>query len=373
MTWLADAAGHWFGLCRKVPVLHSAPAIFMSETGTAISSPPDGSPPPSGRGSIRHGIRIATGSLGALLRERSLLWFVILSSLVMLILPLAGWWRITQTGSVLPFLLSVPVSGKVLVNTFMVFDITILLLEIVCLTGFTTILSGLILHRNNVWKTPVRISDSFTGINGHANSLLALSFALALLATLTFEMISQTRLFGGIAHTISMALFHLPYAYYFPNELSGALYFAFTLMAINTVALLIALPVIPGIVLGNKGLFPALSGAGALMKRSWLEVLGCAVVFGLTLLGVATIALLIGQSPLLLSHDYDFFLQVSRGQVLMTVVCYVFVILCWAVMAAGLTAAGVAVADIYHPGSGTELPKQKVGVGIPASGTNGNP
>lgn len=348
MTRDADTYGQGLGLCRKAPVLRTAPAVLMSETGTAISSQPGGSPAPSGRGgSIRHGIRIATGSIGALFRERSLVWFIILSSLVMLILPLARWWRISLTGPDLPFLFTVPVSGKVLVNTFMVFDINLLLLEMVCLSCFTLVLAGLILHRNNPGKIPAPVRESFFGINGHTGPLLGLAMLLAVVAWLAYEVVSQTRFFGGIAHTLSMALFHLPYAYYFSNELSGALYFAFELMVINLVVLLIALQLIPGIVLGNQGLFPALAGARSLLKRSWREGLGCAMVFGLIFLGIATIALLIGQSPLLLGHDYDFFLQVSRGQVLMTAVCYGFVVACWAVLAAGLTAAGIAVADLY--------------------------
>jgi hypothetical protein len=265
----------------------------------------------------------------------------------MLILPLARWWRISLTGPDHPFVFTVPVSGKVLVNTFMVFDINLLLLEMVCLSCFTLVLAGLILHRNNPKKITAPVRESFFRINGHTGSLLGLALLLSVIAWLAYEVVSQTRFFGGIAHAISMALFHLPYAYYFSNELSGALYFAFELMVINLVVLFIALQVIPGIVLGNQGLFPAFAGAGSLLKRSWREVLGCAMVFGLIFLGVAAIALLIGQSPLLLSHDYDFFLQVSRGQVLMSVVCYGFMVACWTVMAAWLTAAGIAVADLY--------------------------
>lgn len=370
MTTRTDTAGQGLGLCRKSPVLRTAPAVLMSETGTAISSQPGRSPAPAGRGgSIRHGIRIGTGSIMALFRERSLVWFVILSSLVMLILPLVRWWRISLTGPDPPFLFTVLVSGKVLVNTFMVFDINLLLLEMVCLSCFTLVLAGLILHRNNPGKNPAPVRESFFRINGHTGSLLGLAMILAVVAWLAYEVISQTRLFGGIAHSISMAIFHLPYAYYFSNELSGALYFAFELMVINLFVLLIALHIIPGIVLGNQRLLPALAGSGSLLKRSWREVLGCGMVFGLIFLGVAAIALMIGQSPLLLGHDYDFFLQVSRGQVLMTAVCYGFVVACWAVMAAGLTAAGIAVADLYAE----QGPESKSAVSLPVGPGNPEP
>jgi len=66
---------------------------------------------------------------------------------------------------------------------------------------------------------------------------------------------------------------------------------------------------------------------------------------------VAAIALVIGQSPLLLNHDYDFFLQISRGQVLMTAACYGFVAACGALLAVGSTIMGIAITDLYACGA----------------------
>ncbi|PKG31549.1 MAG: hypothetical protein CW742_12835 [Methanoregula sp.] len=271
-----------------------------------------------------------------------------LAWLVMLSLFLTRWWNVTRAGHN-AFLISVavPPETNLLVNAFMIFDISILLLEVVCLTGLTLVLAGLVLHRSRWMKELDSVRDSFTGINGHTGSLLGLALLLSVIAWLAYELVSQTRLFGGIAHTISMALFHLPYAYYFPDELSGALYFAFPQMAINAVVLIAALSVIPGIVLEKKRLLPALAGTLSLV-RMWREILGCAIVFGLLVLTAAAVALIIGQSPLLLGNEYGFFLQVVRGQVLVTGICYGFVIVSWTGIAAWLRAAGIAVADILH-------------------------
>ena len=90
------------------------------------------------------------------------------------------------------------------------------------------------------------------------------------------------------------------------------------MMVANTVLLLLALYVVPVIVLENKGLFMALAGSVRLMKNTWNEMLGCTLIFGAIILMVAAGGLLIGQSPALLNNDYDFFLQMSRGQILMT-------------------------------------------------------
>ena len=79
-------------------------------------------------------------------------------------------------------------------------------------------------------------------------------------------------------------------------------------------------------------------------------MLGCILVFGLIVLGVFAVGLLIGQSPALLNHDYDFFISRSRGYLPMMLVCYGFIVACWALMAAGFSAAGVAIANLYWIG-----------------------
>ena len=102
--------------------------------------------------------------------------------------------------------------------------------------------------------------------------------------------------------------------------------------------------------LESKRLLPALAGSVTLMTKTWREMLGCILVFGTIILGVLGIALVIGQSPLLLSHDYDFFLQFYRGKVLMTVACYGFLLACGVLMAIGSTVIGIAIAELYRIG-----------------------
>jgi len=156
--------------------------------------------------------------------------------------------------------------------------------------------------------------------------------------------------------TIDIAIFYLPYAYYIPDPLSAAIFISVQIMFVNIILFLIALYIVPVIVLEKKGLIPALAGSLRLMKKTWRELLGCALVFGAIVIGIATVELMIGQSPLLLNHDYDFFLQVSRGQVLMTGICYGFILTCWAMMASGFTAAGIAITDLYAYGKAGKLP-----------------
>ncbi len=360
MTRVSDVVGNWLGLCRKPPVVRALPVILDIEPDAGHPAQPDGSGSPGSSGRIRRGITIGTGSLKAIIHDRQLLWFTFFSGLVMLFLITAEGWMITHYDYSSRFSIGIPFG-----EAYWVLDMRLFLLEMVCLSFFTLVLAGLVLHRNgNKGIKPASIHESFTGINGHAGSLLALSLGLAVIATIVYMITSQSQFVGRIVHAITITLFWLPYAYYVPNELFSTLYFAAEIMFINAILLLVALYVVPGIVLEKKGLVPALAGAATSINKTWREMLGCLLVLGAIFLGVAAIALLIGQSPLLLNRDYDFFL--SRGQLLMTVVCYGFILACWMLIAVGSTAAGVAIADLYTYGKTGRVPEAAAGDAITA-------
>ena len=186
-------------------------------------------------------------------------------------------------------------------------------------------------------------------------SLVALSMGMALVATVAFDLMFNSLVFAGIIRSI-MELFWLPYAYYEPqNWTLGAIYysayfFSLEIMVINVLLFLAALYLVPAIVLEKKGLIPAFAGSATFLKRTWREMLGCLLVFAFIAIGVFAVGVLIGQSPALLNHDYDFFISRSRGYLPMMMVCYGFIVACWVLMAAGFTAAGVALADLYQVG-----------------------
>jgi hypothetical protein len=218
------------------------------------------------------------------------------------------------------------------------------------------VLAGLILYRTGSrGRTMVTVREGLSVIRPSFGSLAALSVGMAFLATVAYDLIFNSLFFAGIIRSI-MELFWLPYAYYEPqNWTFAALYFsayfyAIEMMIINFLLIMAALYLVPAIVLDKKGLIPALLGSVTLLRRTWCEVLGCLIVFGLIALGILAAGVLIGQSPALLNHDYDFFISRSRGYMPMMVVCYGFIVACWILMAAGFTAAGVAIADIYRVG-----------------------
>lgn len=341
----------WLGLCRKPPVFRTAPALIVFEPETAHPVQPGRSSPAGSSGQVRHGIGIATGSIRALFREKRLLWFSLFTGLAILFLFVAEGWSLTHSNGIpLPYSIWIPIGN----SSLALFNLQLFLIEAISLSCFTCVLAGLVLYWNCA-KKPVVIRDAFDRVNTHAGALAALSITMAVLATVVFEIISQSQFIGRIIFTLDMTLFNLPYAYYVPNGITAMYHFSFMIMAINSVLFLLALYVVPGIVLEKKRLLPALAGSVSLMKKTWRELLGCILVLGAIILGVGAAGLLIGQSPLLLNHDYDFFLQMSRGQVLMTAACYGFLFSCFLLMAAGYTAAGVAISDLYHVGKSDGL------------------
>lgn len=344
---IAEIFRQYLGWCPNTPAMRIAPAALAVPQVALNPAHPDGGGGDGGPGRIRRGIGIATGSIRTMVRDKRLFWFSFLAGIAILFLLVAEGWNVTHHDYTLPSLIWIPFGDSALI----VFDLRLFLIEGICLSCFTLLLAGMVIYRNRACAGKhIRIRDAFAGINAHAGSLAALSFVMALVATALFEMSAQSQFTGKIEFAISMAMFYLPYAYYVPNEVFSALFFSFRIMVVNILLFLLALYVIPVIVLENRGFPASLAGSVILMRKTWRELLGCILVFGAIIAVVAAIALLIGQSPLLLNHDYDFFLQMSRGQVLMTIVCYGFLFACGVLMAVGSTVMGIAITELYASG-----------------------
>jgi hypothetical protein len=354
----------YLGWCPNAPVIRTAPAVLMVPPENIHPAQPGGGGSSGSPGRIRSGVRIAAGSLKAMFKDRKLLRFTFLSGLVMLFLILAEGWEVTHY-NYLPFFTSIPIGNLWITldaryfvidigsgNFFLSLDLLVFVIEMLCLFCFSILLAGLALYRaENRAQQPVTIPGIFDAVRTHATTLASLSVTMALFGSILNAIVFQTQFFGKIVFTIEMAVFNLPYTYYLQGEpIYMALYHSYEIMFINIILFLVALYVVPVIVLEKKGLVPALAGSVSLMRKTWRELLGCAVIYGTIVLGVAAVALVIGQSPYLLNHDFDFFINMSRGQPLMMTVCFLFLTGCWVMMAAGLTAGGIAITDLYACG-----------------------
>jgi len=357
MTLTSTLANCWLGLCRKAPVLNIAAAVVLGDPGETSSIQPDAGGAAGRQGRIRTGIGIATGSIRALFSEKRLLGFSFLSGLVLLFLVLAEQWNLSHIDS--SYAVSNLITLQIGDSYLIAFDLRLFLIEAVCLSGFTLLLAALVRYRSaRNSGIPISVHRAFHEAGRHAGMLAAFSITMALLATVLVMIAPQNSVTGVFVSAISMAFFWLPYAYYFaPNGILAALFFSVQIVVANAILFLLALYVVPSIVLEDKGLISAIAGSFRLMKKTWRELLGCALVFGAIVLAVACIGLIIGQSPALLNNDYDFFLQVSRGQLLMMAACYGFLLACGVLMALGSTVLGIAVTDLYAWGRADSTPK----------------
>jgi len=349
ITRISEVIHEWMGWCPHAPVIRTAPAVLVVKPENIHPVQPDDGGSAARSGRIRQGVTIAAGSLKAIFRDRRLFWFTVMAGLVMCFLIAVEEWTVAHIQSSPPFLIVLPMSNTVLPYPFL--DTRLFLIEMICLSCFTILLACLIFFRTGNREQESRtIWEAFAGVSAHAGPLGTLSIIMALFGILLIEIISQSQFFGKIISTVGMAVFNLPYAYYLPNSLSSSIYISAKIMFVNIILSLVALYVVPVIVLEKKGLVSALAGSLGLMKKTWCELLGCGLVYGAIVLGVFAVALVIGQSPLLLNHDFDFFINMSRGLPLMMTVCFLFLTACWIMMAAGFTAAGIAITDLYGCG-----------------------
>jgi len=347
----------YLGWCPNAPAIRTAPAVLIVPPENIHPAQPGDGGSAGSPGRIRHGVSIAVGSLKAMFRDRRLIVFSALAGLVMLFLLGVEEWAVAHIQSSPPFLIALPFGTFFLPHPYL--NTRLFLIEVICLSCFTLLLAGLILYRaGNRADKPLTIREVSAKVRTHAGPLAVLSLSMAFFGIFLYQVISQSQFFGKIVMTISMAVFYLPYAYYLPDSLSAGIFISVQILFINILLFLVALYVVPVIVLEKKGLVPAFAGSVTLMRRTWREVLGCAVIYGAIVLGVAAIALVIGQSPYLLNHDFDFFINMSRGQPLMMAVCFLFLAGCWVMMAAGFTAWGIAITDLYSCGKNEIINKE---------------
>jgi hypothetical protein len=338
MTRVSEIAEHWFGLCRKPPAFRTAPALLTAQQEIILANRPDS----SGSGRIRLGASIAAESLKTIVRNRNLVVFTLLSGLAMFFIILAKVWDVQHFDETLPGLITIPFN-----NSLIVFDPGLFLVEVICLSCFAILLAGLVLQRNeNEGKKTVTFREGFAGARTYIAPLAILSLAIALIATIAFGIISEIDFLGDIVMSTQMSIIWIPNAY-IPYGDVMAFFYSFLLLDINTVLFLFTLCLVPGIVLKKTGPVPAPAGLISLIRRTWYEILGCILVYGTLILGVAAAALVVGQLPQMLYQGYSYHATVLTHP-LMAVVYYGFILACSIFMAAGFTAAGIACAKLYR-------------------------
>ena len=344
MILISAIAEWWLGLCPKTPAFHTAPAVLIASPETMQPSRPDGGEPSGRSGRVRQGISIATGSLKTMVRERQMLWFSLISGLLMFFLFALMYWT---RGHVYydPFLIRIPLGDFILW-----FDPRLIPILAFCLFGFTFLMAGLIQYRNLIRTDhPITIREGLCGARSHAGPLAALSIAMALAGTILIAVISSDNLAD-----ISMQVtdFFMPYIWFLPDGLGLSITFWLmsVILCITIILFLAVLYVVPVIVLENKGLVSALAGSITLIRKTRREILGCILVYGALVLLAGAISQVMIQ--LLLHYNYDPVFWYSHNLIPIAALVYEIVLFCFAVLIAVCSmAVGVAIGDLYRVGN----------------------
>ncbi|MFA5237880.1 MAG: hypothetical protein WC362_08520 [Methanoregula sp.] len=343
MNLISIIADRWLGLCPKAPTLRTAPAVLLVLPETVRADRPDGSGPADRPGRVRQGVSIAAGSLRTMVRDRHMLWFSLLSGLLMIFLFALIY---GTRGNIYydPFLI------RILLGDFILwFDPRLIPILAFCLFCFTFLMAGLILYRNaNSTDHPHTIWEGFAGARAHAGSLAALSIALALAGTILIAVVTSDNL-TGISFQVMGAF--LPYPWFLSGGpgLTITFWLFGSILFVTIILILALLYVVPVIVLENKGLVPALAGSVTLIRKTWHEMLGGLLVYGALVLLVGIISLVLCQSLSLYNYDPGFWN--SQGLMPIMTLCSEIILFCFTIlMAVCSTAAGVAIADLYRVG-----------------------
>lgn len=330
----------WRCWCPNTATVRTAPLVLRRPPVTVYHQEPDGGAGGSGRRIVR-GIGLAVGSIKILIRKKWLLWFSFLTGLVVLFMIAAELYLITHLDLFALFSVGIP-----FMNLFLVFDIRFFFVQAISLFGIYFLLAGLVLSLSQTCAgQPATLREGLSKARIYASSLATWSVIMAVLGTFLYAFFIQDKFFGSLRMTVDMSAFFIPYVYYIPDSIGAALYFVFYAMLINVFLFILTLFVVPGVVLGNKSLPRAVAGSIPLFRKTWGEIIGSSLFFGLIALGIFLISVIICLSPVFVNHDYDFFL--SRGRLLMTAICFLYIIGGWIMAIIGSTAVGISLAGLY--------------------------
>ncbi len=297
MTRIAEIVEDWFGLCRKPPVVRAMQADFVHLPENAYEGLPDGGS--GGSGAIRRGIGAAFSGMRTLNRNRHLLWFGLLTGLVL----------VGNTICQAAFRYSSRIMQPDIIVRY-VLEFFIAFATLFCLVF---LLAGLFLSIPSKKDGPVSFFEGLAGAKKFEKPLFmwscVLALAVMLLSTIWFYSfyglppeLRFLNIFGPFqffASTINQFPFNWTLDWNMFTEIPGYggrslllwIYpsgFMETLQfSAITLFLFVLTPfVVPLIVLEQKTLREAVAGSFALMKKIGAEAVTCAAFLGIVVFGV---------------------------------------------------------------------------------------
>jgi hypothetical protein len=312
MTRVSEIVEHWFGLCRKPPVVRASQADIVNLPEPAHEGSPDGGA--GGPGTIHRGIGAALSGTKTLAQNRQLLWFTLLAGLV-----LAG--NTIGQGALFSI-------GHIMQPDIIASYILDFLLEFATLFCLVFLLAGLALSIPSKKEGSASFFVELAGAKKYSKAIFVWSVVLALAGMLIYRLYINFTLVWfphelGFLYTFGPFSFLTSILGEFPfnltmdpnifTEVPGyggrslllwiyplGFMWALIYSAINLLLFILTPFVVPLIVLEQKTLREAVVGSFAMMKKTLIEVAACAVFLGVLVSGVFLTYLLVQAA-----HGYN--------------------------------------------------------------------
>ena len=306
MIRVSDVVRGWLGWCPNAPPMRTAPTVLMTDIATVHPLEEGGGA--GGAGRIDRGITFAMESTKTLIRNKQLLWFSVLAGLVML-------FTVAETFGLYVFGTD-PYSANPYPAAFAYPVFLLLVFGILAISIFLMyyLLAGLVLSVSpSLSGKTVSLREGLAGAKTHVRALLVWSAFTALLGTAAYSIL--TGFFGVNSFLMYDALNQFPFGFIFLPELwsigpiGGTYHILSTISFVVTIAtiaislFILTLFVVPVLVLENKRLPDAVAESIALVKRSWVELITCFVIFGVVLLMFSLASMLFGVVYGIISPD----------------------------------------------------------------------
>ena len=358
MNRVSEIAEHWFGLCRKPPLVHASQADIVNLPEPAHEGRPDGSG--GGLGSIRRGLGAARSGMNTLINNRQLLWFTFLAGLVLVGTTIAQGALSYITWAMQPFI------GETewVVLTFII--------EFATLFFLVFLLTGLVLSISSKKEGHVSFFEGLTGAKKYIKAIFVWSVVLALAGMMLFciyfysnDWLPRNHLFpqilGTLFGTLLNPLMEFPFnpmltqstffdpsrvggipltSWIYPSGIMQTLIFS----EINLLLFILTPFVVPFIVVEQKTLRDAVVGSFTLMKKNWDEAATCAVFLLVVAFGVFLTYLLVQAASGMVTPDKVVTIHPENIWIALALV-YDIALFCFAIVMA--TVGGIAALDLY--------------------------
>ncbi|MEN6610097.1 MAG: DUF6159 family protein [Methanoregulaceae archaeon] len=350
-----DCIHREMGWCPHAPEFRTEGTGFPSPGVVAHPLEPNGGR--GGSGKTGRGIRLVAGSAKTLVREKRLLWFPVLTGLVILFLFAAA------------FLIHVYGTYPYGVISFPTLVALIFACEMITVFCINFLLASLILSisADGSGRTTT-LREAFSRAASHLRPLLGLSLGMALAGTILYVALSH---YSDILYlAVSGILTRFPFYFVIMPEVNGpgpivggfhVLYAAIAttiVMAINVVLFILTLYIVPSLVLEKKRLAQAARDSVSLMKKTWGELVVCIIMFGLILLGISLTSLIFLAAYDVVSFDINTLFYLFFWYQGGWIACAAVYMAVWLILVLiGSTIAGIAVGSLYTYGKTGRIPE----------------